>query len=242
MPTYIMLSTLTPEGIQTVRNNPQRIREVNKRGRAARRRGQGAVGHARLLRLRQHHRGARREDDGAHLARARLARDRPLRDADRDPDRRLHRSSLTPESSSIGGGGREHAIVRALLRSPAVAGGALLARATPGSRSRRRRSTAPTTRRRSPRPGSISWSSGRRPRSSRASSTAARRGRRRVRADAPPPRGSRAPRPTPRRSWRPRACRPRPTPSCADVEAGLAAITATPSRSRPTASPRARAS
>src|SRR6185503_5816599 len=30
VPTYIMLSTLTPEGIQTVRNNPQRIREVNK--------------------------------------------------------------------------------------------------------------------------------------------------------------------------------------------------------------------
>ena len=30
MPTYIMLSTLTPEGIQTVKNNPQRIREVNK--------------------------------------------------------------------------------------------------------------------------------------------------------------------------------------------------------------------
>ena len=30
MPTYIMLSTLTPEGIHTVRNPPQRIREVNK--------------------------------------------------------------------------------------------------------------------------------------------------------------------------------------------------------------------
>jgi uncharacterized protein with GYD domain len=30
MPTYIMLSTLTPEGVQTVKNNPQRIREVNK--------------------------------------------------------------------------------------------------------------------------------------------------------------------------------------------------------------------
>src|ERR1019366_10329672 len=30
MPTYIMLSTLTPEGIQTVKNNPQRIHEVNK--------------------------------------------------------------------------------------------------------------------------------------------------------------------------------------------------------------------
>ena len=29
MPTYIMLSTLTPEGVQTVRNNPARIRAVN---------------------------------------------------------------------------------------------------------------------------------------------------------------------------------------------------------------------
>jgi uncharacterized protein with GYD domain len=30
MPTYIMLSTLSPEGVQTVKNNPQRIREVNR--------------------------------------------------------------------------------------------------------------------------------------------------------------------------------------------------------------------
>ena len=29
MPTYVMLSTLTPEGVQTVKNNPQRIKEVN---------------------------------------------------------------------------------------------------------------------------------------------------------------------------------------------------------------------
>jgi uncharacterized protein with GYD domain len=29
MPTYIMLTTLTSEGVQTVKNNPQRIREVN---------------------------------------------------------------------------------------------------------------------------------------------------------------------------------------------------------------------
>src|SRR4051794_1357717 len=29
MPTYIMLSTLSPEGVQTIKNNPQRIREVN---------------------------------------------------------------------------------------------------------------------------------------------------------------------------------------------------------------------
>ena len=30
MPTYVMLSTLTPEGVQTLKSNPQRIREVNK--------------------------------------------------------------------------------------------------------------------------------------------------------------------------------------------------------------------
>ena len=29
MPTFIMLSTLTPEGIKTIQNNPKRIREVN---------------------------------------------------------------------------------------------------------------------------------------------------------------------------------------------------------------------
>jgi uncharacterized protein with GYD domain len=30
MPTFVMLSTLTPEGVQTLKNNPQRIHEVNK--------------------------------------------------------------------------------------------------------------------------------------------------------------------------------------------------------------------
>jgi len=30
MPTFIMLTTLTPEGVQTVKNNPQRIKEVSK--------------------------------------------------------------------------------------------------------------------------------------------------------------------------------------------------------------------
>ena len=29
MPTFVMLSRLTPEGVQTVKNNPARIREVN---------------------------------------------------------------------------------------------------------------------------------------------------------------------------------------------------------------------
>lgn len=30
MPTFIMLATLTAEGTQTIKNNPQRIREINK--------------------------------------------------------------------------------------------------------------------------------------------------------------------------------------------------------------------
>jgi uncharacterized protein with GYD domain len=30
MPTYVMLTQLTPEGVQTVKNNPNRIKEVNK--------------------------------------------------------------------------------------------------------------------------------------------------------------------------------------------------------------------
>ncbi|HEX4344663.1 MAG TPA: GYD domain-containing protein [Solirubrobacteraceae bacterium] len=30
MPTYLMLATLTSEGLQTVKNNPQRILEVNR--------------------------------------------------------------------------------------------------------------------------------------------------------------------------------------------------------------------
>ena len=77
MPTYIMLSTLTPEGVQTVKNNPPRIREVNSEVEQL-----GATVKAQwatlgAVRLRQRRRGARREDDGARLARARLARHRP---------------------------------------------------------------------------------------------------------------------------------------------------------------------
>jgi uncharacterized protein with GYD domain len=30
VPTYIMLTTLTPDGVQTIKNNPTRIREVNR--------------------------------------------------------------------------------------------------------------------------------------------------------------------------------------------------------------------
>jgi len=30
VPTFVLLCTLNPEGVQTIKNNPQRIREVNK--------------------------------------------------------------------------------------------------------------------------------------------------------------------------------------------------------------------
>jgi uncharacterized protein with GYD domain len=30
MPTFVMLTNLTPEGVQTLKNNPNRVKEVNK--------------------------------------------------------------------------------------------------------------------------------------------------------------------------------------------------------------------
>ena len=30
MPTYVLLSTLTPQGVQTLKSNPDRLREVNR--------------------------------------------------------------------------------------------------------------------------------------------------------------------------------------------------------------------
>lgn len=30
MPTYILMTTLTPQGLQTLRSNPERLREVNR--------------------------------------------------------------------------------------------------------------------------------------------------------------------------------------------------------------------
>ena len=193
VPTYIMLSTLTPEGIQTVKNNPQPHPRGQQRGRAARRRGQGAVGDARLVRLRQRDRGARRQDDGADLARARLARHRPLRDADRDPDRRFHRRAL---SQGPGDRRRRAASTRSCARCCARRSSLRCSapRATPGIARRRRRRAARRSRR-----TSTSSSSARRRRSSPGF----------VGRAAPCPcfgpsagggASSRAPRPTPRRS------------------------------------------
>ena len=76
MPTYIMLTTLTPEGVQTIKNNPARIREVNREVEQL-----GANVKAQWATLGRFDfvnvdRGARRADDRARLAGARLPRDR----------------------------------------------------------------------------------------------------------------------------------------------------------------------
>jgi uncharacterized protein with GYD domain len=49
MPTYILLSTLTPEGRQTLHKNPDRLEEVNKEIACLWLHGRGSVRGARLL-------------------------------------------------------------------------------------------------------------------------------------------------------------------------------------------------
>ena len=138
MPTYIMLTTLTPEGVATIKNNPQRIREVNKEVEqlgASVKAQWATLGHFDFVNVVEAPDDA---DDGARVARARLARDGAVRDAGGDPDRRLHRRSVTVRVKVlvVGAGGREHAIVRALRALAARARGALRAR-QPGHRARR---------------------------------------------------------------------------------------------------------
>jgi len=78
MPTYIMLTTLTPDGVQTIKNNPARIREVNREVEQLGATVKAQWGDAGAVRLRQRDRGARRADDRPRVAGARIARHRPL--------------------------------------------------------------------------------------------------------------------------------------------------------------------
>ncbi len=74
MPKYLMLSSLSEQGLQTLRANPDRVREVNKdvEEMGARVLHQWFV--LGPVRLREHHRGARRVDDRTPVSRARGAR------------------------------------------------------------------------------------------------------------------------------------------------------------------------
>ena len=134
MPTYIMLSKLTPEGVPTIKNNPQRIREVNRELEqlgASVKAQWATLGRFDFVNVVE---APDESDDGARVARARLARDGAVRDALRDPDRRLHRHALSSSARLEGPRrrlGRARACDRARARAIAAAPGA--PRAPPGN-------------------------------------------------------------------------------------------------------------
>ena len=164
MPTYIMLSTLTPEGVQTVKNNPARIREVNNEVEqlGATVKAQWAtLGHFDFVNVVE-------APDEKTMARVSLelgsrgtAHYETLTAIPIDD---FIAAALTPRVLVVGGGGREHAIVRALAALAAAARGALRARQRRdprrGAAARRRRRRPGGARRRRGERASTSSSSG----------------------------------------------------------------------------------
>ena len=136
MPTYIMLSTLTPEGVQTIKNNPSRISEVNREVEQL-----GATVKAQWATLGQFDFvNVVEAPDEKTIARVSLelglARHGQVRDAERDPDRRLHWRHLERQSDGASLRPRARAGARACARTGA---GALAARARAHLRTRQRR-------------------------------------------------------------------------------------------------------
>ena len=91
MPTYILLSSLTAQGVQTLKSNPDRLREVNKDVEELGAKVDPPVGDARRVRLRQRRRGPGCGDDRARVGLARRAGQHEDPHADRADDRRVSR-------------------------------------------------------------------------------------------------------------------------------------------------------
>ena len=92
MPTYIMLTRLTPDGVKTIKDNPSRVQEVNKEVEqlGVKVLNQWAtLGEYDFITV---DRGPRREGDGQALDRDGLAGHGDERDADRDRRRGVHQS------------------------------------------------------------------------------------------------------------------------------------------------------